>query len=127
MAPDQQKLYYSIREVSEMLDVKPHVLRYWETQFKILRPKKNRAGNRVYKDTDLDQLRAIKELLYDRKYTIAGARRKLLADRKTATPASDAQIDLEYLAPKYRRRLRDIRDEIETLIRELEANGSGSS
>ena len=122
MAPDHEKMYYSIREVSEMLDVKPHVLRYWETQFKTLRPRKNRAGNRSYKASDLDQLRAIKELLYDRKYTIAGARRKLLDDRKAAEPADAPQLDLEYLAPKYRKRIREIRNELESLLQSLQSD-----
>ena len=66
--------YYSIREVSELLEVKAHVLRYWETQFPHLRPRKHRGGARMYQDRDLDLLRSIKEMLYDRGYTIAGAR-----------------------------------------------------
>lgn len=123
MASEETKLYFSIREVSRMLGVKPHVLRYWETQFKTLRPKKNRAGNRVYRQSDIDLLRAIKELLYDRKYTIAGARRKLLDDRKEqAKPAEPkAQLDLEYLSPKYRKRIREIRSELVKLRDWLDA------
>lgn len=109
---EKPKLYHSIREVAAMLDVKPHVLRYWETQFSTLRPKKNRAGNRMYRDKDLDQLRAIKELLYDRKYTIAGARRKILNDRKVASDEDPSQLDLEYLSPDHRKQLREIRQEI---------------
>ena len=58
-----------------MLRVKAHVLRYWETQFSMLRPKKNRAGNRMYRPEEVRLLLRIKELLYDRRYTIAGARR----------------------------------------------------
>jgi DNA-binding transcriptional MerR regulator len=80
--PDESKLYRSISEVSELVGVKPHVLRYWETQFSMLRPKKNRAGNRMYRPEELKVLMRIKELLYERRYTIAGARRTLLADRK---------------------------------------------
>jgi DNA-binding transcriptional MerR regulator len=72
-----QKLYYSIGEVSELLGVKAHVLRYWETQFPMLKPKKNRAGNRTYKVRDIKFLMTIKDLLYERGYTIAGARQKL--------------------------------------------------
>jgi len=75
------KLYYSISEASAIAKVKPHVLRYWETQFKMLRPKKNKAGNRMYRKRDLKLIHLIKELLYDKGYTIAGARRKLLDDR----------------------------------------------
>jgi DNA-binding transcriptional MerR regulator len=81
-AETEGKLYRSISEVSEMLDVKPHVLRYWETQFGMLRPKKNRAGNRMYRPEELRTLQRIKELLYERRFTIAGARRKLLDEQK---------------------------------------------
>ena len=65
-----------------MVGVKPHVLRYWETQFSMLRPKKNRAGNRMYRPEEMKLLMRIKELLYDRRFTIAGARRTLLDERK---------------------------------------------
>jgi len=81
-AETEGKLYRSISEVSEMLGVKPHVLRYWETQFGMLRPRKNRAGNRMYRPEELRTLQRIKELLYERRFTIAGARRKLLEERK---------------------------------------------
>jgi DNA-binding transcriptional MerR regulator len=72
------KLYYSITEVAELTNVKPHVLRYWETEFKALRPKKNRAGNRTYRAGDIKLIRDIKKLLYDDGFTIAGAKKKLL-------------------------------------------------
>src|SRR5262252_11018205 len=67
------KLYRSIREVSLELEVKPHVLRYWETQFPSLRPKKNRAGNRMYRPEEVKLLTRIKELLYAQRFTIEGA------------------------------------------------------
>src|SRR6187455_971676 len=76
------RLYRSISEVSDLVGVKPHVLRYWETQFSMLRPKKNRAGNRMYRPDEVTLLLRIKELLYQRRFTIAGARRRLLDDRK---------------------------------------------
>ncbi len=69
-----KKLYYSISEVSELTGLKPYVLRYWETEFVELRPAKNRAGNRIYKDKDIDLIKKIKDLLYTKKYTIEGAR-----------------------------------------------------
>jgi DNA-binding transcriptional MerR regulator len=74
----ETKLYYSITEVAELTNVKPHVLRYWETEFKALRPKKNRAGNRTYRSSDIDLIQSIKKLLYDEGYTIAGAKKKIL-------------------------------------------------
>ena len=72
-----KKLYYSIGEVAETVGLKPHVLRYWESEFSILSPSKNRAGNRIYKDKDILLVRFIKDLLYNKKFTIEGAKQKL--------------------------------------------------
>jgi len=72
-----KKLYYSIGDVSEMTDLKQYVLRYWETEFSILNPEKNKAGNRRYKKEDIKVVRNIKELLYDKKFTIRGAQQYL--------------------------------------------------
>jgi len=72
-----KKLYYSISEVSRMTGLKAHVLRYWETEFEQLQPKKNRAGNRIYTLRDIEVVERIKHLLRDRKYTIEGARQAL--------------------------------------------------
>ena len=72
-----KKLYYSIGDVSEMTDLKQYVLRYWETEFSILNPEKNKAGNRRYKKEDIKVVRHIKELLYDKKFTIRGAQQYL--------------------------------------------------
>src|SRR5258706_3646418 len=77
------KLYYSISEAAMLTQVKPHVLRYWETQFKALHPRKNKAGNRMYKKQDLKMVMLIKELLYEKGFTIAGAKKKL-TDEKDA-------------------------------------------
>ena len=71
------KLYYSIGEVSEITDLKQYVLRYWETEFSILNPSKNRSGNRTYKTEDIKIIRHIKELLYEKKFTIRGAKQYL--------------------------------------------------
>ena len=75
--PTVKKLYYSIGEVSQMTDVPPHVLRYWESEFPQLHPKKGRSGNRMYQPRDLEMVKRIRELLYDRRFTIAGARTEL--------------------------------------------------
>ena len=69
--------YFSIGEVCEMTGLKPHVLRYWETQFRELSPSKNRAGNRVYRAREIKLIELVKHLLYDEKYTIDGARQRL--------------------------------------------------
>lgn len=111
-SPSPGKRYFSIREVSEVLEVKPHVLRYWETQFSVLRPKKSRAGARMYQERDLDTLRSIKQMLYDRGYTIAGAKKHLLLERRKLETARHAQLDFDFLSPKDRKQLRLIREEL---------------
>lgn len=72
-----RKLYYSIREVSQITSLKQYVLRYWETEFSELNPAKNRAGNRIYRIGDIKTIFLIKKLLYIDKYTIEGARQQL--------------------------------------------------
>jgi len=88
------------------------VLRYWETQFPLLRPKKNRGGNRMYQDRDLDLLRSIQEMLYQRGYTISGARKRLNAERRKAEAEARPQMDLDFLSPSDRKQLRAIREEL---------------
>jgi DNA-binding transcriptional MerR regulator len=72
-----KKLYYSIGEVSKATELKQYVLRYWETEFKQLSPSKNKAGNRTYRQKDIDTIHRIKDLLYRQKFTIEGARKML--------------------------------------------------
>ncbi len=111
----ESKLYRSISEVSDMLGVKAHVLRYWETQFSMLRPKKNRAGNRMYRPEEVRLLLRIKELLYDRRYTIAGARRTLLDDRKLDEP----QVELSFGEADRKLVLLEVKEELRALTQKL--------
>jgi len=87
------KTYYSISEVCSEIGVAPHVLRYWESEFPQLRPKKNRAGNRAYRDRDIDIIKTIKHLLYEEGYTIPGAKKNLAASRSHSAEAGTAVID----------------------------------
>lgn len=80
--PIVKKAYYSIGDVCELTGLKPHVLRYWETQFSALRPSKNKAGNRVYRPKEVELVNLIKNLLYEQKYTIEGANRRILDIRR---------------------------------------------
>ena len=80
--PIAKKEYYSIGDVCDLTGLKPHVLRYWETQFELLHPTKNRAGNRVYRPKEIELILLVKHLLYERKFTIDGARQRLLDMRK---------------------------------------------
>src|SRR6059058_2598026 len=75
-----QKLFFKIGEVCELAGVQAHVLRYWETEFPMLAPQKNRAGQRTYRRRDVEMALRIKQLLYDEQYTIAGAKKKLAND-----------------------------------------------
>ena len=75
-----EKLFFKIGEVCELAGVQAHVLRYWETEFPMLAPQKNRAGQRVYRKRDVEMALRIKELLYEDQYTIAGAKKRLTND-----------------------------------------------
>ncbi len=86
-----KKLYYSISEVSQVTSLKAYVLRYWETEFAELRPKKSRAGSRTYTLDDIKLIFLIKRLLYDDKYTIEGARQRLQQLRRVGE-----QIDISF-------------------------------
>lgn len=74
--------FFSIGDVCELTDLKPHVLRYWESQFRFLSPAKNRSGNRVYQRREVELILLVKHLLYDEKYTIEGARQKVDEQRR---------------------------------------------
>jgi len=74
---EEGKLYYSISEVCRMTDLEPHVLRYWETEFAQMRPKKNRAGNRAYRMKEIQYIQYIRQLLHEEKYTLQGAKKRL--------------------------------------------------
>jgi DNA-binding transcriptional MerR regulator len=90
---DEEKLYYSISEVAEMTDVKPYVLRFWEKEFPLLRPKKNRGGNRTYQKREIALVSRIKNLLYEQGYTIEGARQKL-SDTVGEVRRDDKMVEL---------------------------------
>jgi DNA-binding transcriptional MerR regulator len=79
-----EKQYFKIGEISDILQLEPYVLRYWESEFKILKPSRTRSKHRLYHRKDLEILVEIKHLLYDEKLTIAGAKRRLQMDKKKA-------------------------------------------
>ena len=114
-----KKLYYSIGDVSEMTNLKQYVLRYWETEFSILKPSKNSAGNRTYKDVDIKIIKEIQNLLYKRKFTIKGAK-QYLKDKYSSKNqienvvniASNSKDDKELLL-NLRKGLQDIIDIID--------------
>lgn len=89
-----EKLYFKIGEVAELTEVQPYILRYWETQFATLRPTKSPSGQRLYRRNDVLAVLRIKELLYQRRFTIAGARRHLAAEQETFPPTALDSIRL---------------------------------
>jgi len=103
------KKYYSISELSKIAGVQPHVLRYWESEFRELRPRKDRAGKRSYSKKDVELVLSIKELLYEELYTVAGAKRQLKQD-KTGSKGKATSTFI----------LKEIRDELRAIVKELE-------
>jgi DNA-binding transcriptional MerR regulator len=117
---DNKKMYHSISEVCEETGLEPHVLRYWETEFPQLRPKKNSAGNRAYRAKDIDIIRHIKRLLYEEQYTIPGAKKKLLENK-------DADVRIQMSLPLFEKNAETdfIRHELRDIL-EILKNGNSS-
>jgi len=106
------KLYFKIGEVSDLLGVEPYVLRYWETEFSVLSPKKSGTGHRLYRRKDVELLLRIKHLLYEKRFTIEGARQSLQAEAKAPKPKTIKRIQQELFSsdplPEIRKELADI-------------------
>ena len=97
------KLYYRIGEIEAITAVPAYVLRYWESEFRLLRPKKNPAGQRLYRRRDLDLVLRIKTLLYDERLTLEGAKKRLVAEYSLsgmAKPMGVAEYELVRALPK---------------------------
>src|SRR5262245_33012494 len=107
------KLYFRIGEVANAVGVETHVLRYWETEFRSIRPQKSSRGQRVYSRRDVETLLRVRELLYDRGFTIAGARKQLRDGGIEPREAADPTL---LGATKMRAALTDIRQEIVSLL-----------
>lgn len=107
-----QKLYYRIGEVAEIVGVKPHVLRYWETEFAFLSPQKDEGSQRLYTQKDLQKVLTIKKLLYEDRFTVAGAKKRF---REEWAKAKERDAGDER-----RRLLRQVRSEVEALVKLLD-------
>ncbi len=115
-----KKLYYSIGEVSKITELKPYVLRYWETEFRQLSPPKNRAGNRTYRQKDIEVIEKIKDLLYNRKFTIKGARTLLNSREDMDDP--NLKVQEEQSNEKQSEILVKVKQELETLLEYIRQN-----
>ena len=108
-----KKVYYSIGEVCGLSGLKPHVLRYWESQFDVLSPTKNRGGNRAYRSKDIEVVLLVKHLLYDEKYTIEGANKRLLEMRREGELKDERE---EVLRPQFLSAMKDELAELRALL-----------
>ena len=138
-----EKLFFRIGEVCDLIKVQPHVLRYWETEFPMLAPQKNRAGQRVYRRKDVEMVLRIRDLLYEEKFTIAGAKKKLMDESRAGsvrarlaediaepattvdTSGSTAPSQQDSSTPTQTRRvLRIIKGDLEDLLTRLKSDAS---
>lgn len=125
---DYEKMFYKIGEVAEMTSLEPYVLRYWEGEFNI-RLTKSKNHQRLYQKKDIELIQRIKGLLYDEKFTIAGAKKRL-RERKKQKPAS-GQLPLQLKATdgdsaKLKSALKEVRTELKAILAAIET-GNGSS
>lgn len=120
--PIARKEYYSIGEVCDITGLKPHVLRYWETQFRGLQPVKNRAGNRAYRRREIEMIQLVKTLLYERKYTIEGARQRLDEMKK-----SGEEIDAELESARLEDTFENLADDLADLVEYIQAFRKGEA
>jgi DNA-binding transcriptional MerR regulator len=109
--------FFSIGEVCELTDLKPHVLRYWESQFRFLSPAKNRSGNRVYQRKEVELIQLVKQLLYTEKYTIDGARQRIDEFRKGGALRGVARQALSSQV------LMELEQELEALVKVIDGTG----
>lgn len=109
------KLYFKIGEVASLLEIKPYVLRYWESEFTAIKPAKTRSKHRMYRQRDIDVLREIKRLLYEERLTIEGAKKRLKTKTRSAKPKAVGSNR----EAKLRAALNQVKREIESLHRKL--------
>jgi len=114
--PIPDKLFYKIGEVSRIADIEPYVLRYWETEFPFLKPRKNKSGQRVYVKKDLELILQIKRLLYRERYTIEGVRKKFGEGSGNSRQIPESRLSEDLPSNKIlehvKKRLREILDSI---------------
>ena len=112
--PRPMQEFFSIGEVCALTDLKPHVLRYWESQFRFLNPAKNRSGNRVYKSREVELIMLVKHLLYNEKYTIEGARARIEQYRRSGELKTHASRAAS------RTTLRELREQLDQVLKLLD-------
>ena len=106
------KLYFKIGEVSKITRVKPYVLRYWETEFKIINPQKSKSNQRVYKKKDVELVLEIKRLLYNERYTLEGAKARI---KEWLKERNNRQLAIQFPDQRYLKALRVIKEELHSI------------
>ncbi len=122
--PPPVQEFFAIGDVCSLTGLRPHVLRYWESQFRVLRPTKNRAGNRIYRGREVEVILLIKHLLYTEKFTIDGARQRLDQLRRTGELKTEARAAAKVAT------LSEMRQELDVIMGVLDGSvppGGGSS
>jgi DNA-binding transcriptional MerR regulator len=117
--PVPDKLFFRIGEVADLTGVPPYVLRYWESEFKLLRPRKNHAGQRVYRKQDIELVLRIKRLLYEDRLTLEGAKKRLQVESRARTQ----QLELPGPDPQTLELLRGLRTRLERMRGILRGSG----
>jgi len=113
--------FFSIGDVCGLTDLKPHVLRYWESQFRFLNPAKNRSGNRVYQRREVELIMLVKHLLYTEKYTIDGARQRIEEQRRAGSLRAEARAALDV------QMIRDLELQLQSIVRILDGTEAPQS
>ncbi|MBI4620722.1 MAG: MerR family transcriptional regulator [Desulfobacterales bacterium] len=112
--PIPEKLYFKIKEVSEITGVEPYILRYWESEFNIIKPSRTKSKQRLYRRKDLELILEIKKLLYEEQFTIAGAKKKL----KESNSHEDRNYQPTLLNGEYKNLLKYVKKEL-NIIKEF--------
>lgn len=107
-----EKLFYRIGEVSRITGLEPYILRYWETEFPFLRPRKSSSGHRIYTKREIELIFTIKKLLYEEKYTIEGVRKKFGIIKKTGENISEKKVDSD----EVKERLKKIKLRLQNML-----------
>ena len=110
MSKIPDKLYFKIGEVSNIVGVETYILRYWESEFKLVKPYRTKSNQRLYRKKDVELILKIKKMLYEQKFTIAGAKNKL-----KEKPSQEKQLPLNFSQIKYVSALQEVRDELKEI------------
>jgi len=111
------KLYFKIGEVSTLTGIEPYILRYWESEFKLIKPYRTKTNQRLYRKKDVEAIIKIKKMLYEQKFTIAGAKKKI---KESPEHAAQGQLPLGLISPEYIEMLKSTRNELQEIVSLLE-------